>query len=554
MPLDRSTVTGRAICDLQPVQVADLQSAGDEFPLGRELAIRHGHRTTLSVPLIREGRALGAILVRRAEVRPFEEKHIALLKAFADQAAIAIENVRLFEAEQQRTRELTESLEQQTATSEVLQVISSSAGDLQPVFTTMLEKAVHICDAKFGYLGRWDGDAFDLFAMYNVPPAFAKRRGLRIRPKPGMPFDRMLATKTTVHVADLAAEPIYTEERDPAIVAAVELGGVRTLLAVPMLKESELIGAFAIYRQEVRPFTDKQIALVSNFAAQAVIAIENTRLLNELRESLQQQTATSEVLQVVSSSPGALEPVFQAMLENATRICEAKFGILFRLEGDVARLAAWLGVPDSVVEFFKDVPRRPREDAPLMRAAATKQPVQVVDLAAEPAYEERDPVVVSGVELGGVRSLLVVPMLKENEVIGLFAIFRQEVRPFTAKQISLVTSFAAQAVIAIENTRLLSELRESLQQQTATADVLKVISRSTFDLQSVLDTLIEFGGPALRCRYGCHPTEGGGRVSDTRPLWSYTRGGPVRAAAAAATGPQQRDWACRIGGENNPHP
>ena len=232
VPLDRSTVTGRAICDLQPVQVADLQNAGDEFPLGRELAIRHGHRTTLSVPLIRQGRALGAILVRRTEVRPFEEKHIALLKAFADQAAIAIENVRLFEAEQQRTRELTESLEQQTATSEVLQVISSSPGDLLPVFENMLEKAVHICDAKFGYIYRWDGDAFDLFATYNVPPAFANaRRGLRIRPKPGMPLMRMLATKMTVHVADAAAEPIYTEERDPAIVAAVELGGVRTLLA-----------------------------------------------------------------------------------------------------------------------------------------------------------------------------------------------------------------------------------------------------------------------------------------------------------------------------------
>jgi two-component system, NtrC family, sensor kinase len=244
VPLDRSTVTGRAICDLQPVQVADLQNAGDEFPLGRELAITHGHRTTLSVPLIRQGRALGAILVRRTEVRPFEQKHIALLTTFADQAAIAIENVRLFNAEKQRTRELTEALEQQTATAEVLQVISSSPGDLQPIFTTMLEKAVNICDAKFGYINRWDGDAFDLVATYNVPPAFANaRRGVRIHPKPGMPFERMLATKATVHVADLAAEPIYTEERHPLAVAALELGGIRTLLAVPMLKENELIGA-----------------------------------------------------------------------------------------------------------------------------------------------------------------------------------------------------------------------------------------------------------------------------------------------------------------------
>jgi two-component system, NtrC family, sensor kinase len=491
-PLDRSTVTGRAICDLQPVHVADLQNARDEFPLGREFAIRHGHRTILSVPLIREGRALGAIVVRRSEVRPFEPKHIALLKAFADQAAIAIENTRLFEAEQARTRELTESLEQQTATSEVLQVISSSPGDLQPVFAAMLENAIRICDASFGNIYRWDGIALHLVAGHNTPSAFNEARGqLPFRPSPQTAAGRMAATKSTVQIADLAAEQTYIEQRDPQIVAAVELGGVGTVLAVPMLKEEELIGAFILARKEVRPFSDKQIALVSNFAAQAVIAIENTRLLNELRESLQQQTATSEVLQVVSSSPGALEPVFQAMLENATRICEAKFGSLFRLESDAVRLAASLNVPEPLVEFFKHIPRRPRDDAPLMQATRTKQPVQVADFAAEPAYKERDPAAVAGVELGGVRSLLVVPMVKDDAVIGLFAIFRQEIRPFTAKQITLVTNFAAQAVIAIENTRLLNELRESLQQQTATADVLKVISRSTFDLKTVLTTLTE---------------------------------------------------------------
>jgi hypothetical protein len=225
--LDRSTVTGRSICDLQPVQVTDLQKAGDEFPLGRELAIRHGHRTTLSVPLIREGRALGAILVRRAEVRPFEEKHIALLKAFADQAAIAIENVRLFEAEQQRSRELSQALEQQTATSEVLQVISGSPGDLEPVFKTMLAKAVRICDASFGNIFRWDGDALHLLAAHNVPSAFDDvRRRFPLRPSPGKnhPLGRMVATKTVVHVPDLAREKSYIE-RAPSVVAAVELGG-----------------------------------------------------------------------------------------------------------------------------------------------------------------------------------------------------------------------------------------------------------------------------------------------------------------------------------------
>ena len=288
VPLDRSSVTGRSICDLQPVQVEDMKNASDEFPLGREFAIRFGHRTTLSVPLIREGRALGAILVRRTEVRPFEQKHIALLTTFADQSAIAIENVRLFEAEQQRTHELTESLEQQTASSEVLQVISSSPGDLQPVFETMLQNAVRICDAKFGNIFRWDGDALHLVATHNIPPAFAElRRRSPFRPGPENHIGRMVATKAVVHVADLAADQRYIERRDPAAVAAVELGGIRTFVAVPMLKENELIGALIVYRQEVRPFTDKQIALVTNFAAQAVIAIENARLLNELRESLQ---------------------------------------------------------------------------------------------------------------------------------------------------------------------------------------------------------------------------------------------------------------------------
>src|SRR5262249_48620697 len=288
---------------------------------------RFRHRTILSVPLIRKSRALGAILVRRTEVRPFEQKHIALLTTFADQAAIAIENVRLFEAEQQRTRELTDSLEQQTATAEVLSVISSSPGDLQPVFQAMLQNAVRICDAKFGILLLAQGDAFRLAAAHNAPQAFAEfmQRG-PVRPSPHIPFGRAVVTKRAAQTADITIEQPYLQG-DPLAVAAAELGGYRTVLAVPMLKESEIIGALVFFRQEVRQFDDKQIALVQNFASQAVIAIENARLLNELRqrtddltESLEQQTATSEVLQVISKSP-ELEPVFASMLENAVRIC-----------------------------------------------------------------------------------------------------------------------------------------------------------------------------------------------------------------------------------------
>ena len=485
----RGSVVGRTALEKTVIHVTDTL-ADPEWTFVRPPKSSPS-RTVLGVPLIREGTLIGVMGLARPEVNPFNAKEIELAATFADQAVIAIENTRLFDAEQQRSRELTESLEQQTATSEVLQVISSSPGDLQPVFATMLENAARICDAKFGNIYRWDGDALHLVATHNTPPAFAEycRRSPNVT---GPATNRMVSTKTTIHVADLAAEQAYIEQREPRTVAGVELGGVRTLLAVPMLKENELIGAFTVYRQEVRPFTDKQIELVQNFAAQAVIAIENTRLLNELRESLEQQTASSEVLQVISSSPGDLQPVFETMLQNAVRICDAKFGNIFRWDGDALHLVATHNIPPAFAELRRRSPFRPGPENHIGRMVATKAVVHVADLAADQRYiERRDPAAVAAVELGGIRTFVAVPMLKENELIGALIVYRQEVRPFTDKQIELVTNFAAQAVIAIENARLLNELRKSLQQQTANADVLKVISRSTFDLQTVLDTLVE---------------------------------------------------------------
>ena len=392
------------------------------------------------------------------------------------------------------TRQLSEALEQQTATSEVLKAVSSSPGDLEPVFRAVMENAVRICEATLGDLYLRDGNGFRMAVTHNSPPAYtAARKSVPVlRPPPDAPLGRVAITKQVVQIADITTISSY-RAGDPFVVAGVELARYRTVLAVPMLKDDELIGAITISRQEVQPFTDKQIELVTNFAAQAVIAIENTRLLSELRhrtddlsESLEQQTATSEVLKVISSSPGELEPVFQAMLMNATRICKAKFGTVFRFDGERFHLAAGTDLPPEFSEFQ----RKRGAFQPEAGDTARYRIVHQIESATRPiAWRKVRPG--PSVRLGGARSQVAVPMLKDDELVGAFVIYRQEVRPFTDKQIELVQNFAAQAVIAIENTRLLSELRESLQHQTATADVLKVISRSTFDLQTVLDTLTE---------------------------------------------------------------
>ena len=478
-----------------------------------------GIRTVLLVPMLKEKELIGLFSLYRQEVRPFTDKQIELVQNFASQAVIAIENARLLNELRRRTEDLTEALEQQKATSDLLQVISGSPGNLEPVFHAMLENAVSICGANFGNMFLYEDDAFRTVAMYNAPEAYANaRRGAPFHPPSHSGLGRLVATKEAVQIADLRTVERYVINRDPFVVAAVELAGIRTLLAVPMLKEGRLVGAIVIYRQEVRPFGEKQTELVKNFASQVVIAIENARLLNELRqrttdltertadltEALEQQTATSEVLQVISSSPGDLEPVFAAMLENAARICDANFGNIFRWDGDALHLVATHNTPPSFAEYRTRQPLPLKPNLPFARMVAAKAVVHCADAAALPAYvEQHDPEVAAAVELGGIRTFVAVPMLKENNLIGALIVYRQEVRPFTNKQIELVKNFAAQAVIAIENARLLTELRQSLEQQTATADVLKVVSRSTFDLQTVLEALVETAARLCNANMGC---------------------------------------------------
>src|SRR5262245_31047053 len=364
----------------------------------------------------------------------------------------------------------------------------------------MLANATRLCEAKVGILFRVNDGAAIPVATLGVPETFMELvRHRPLRPSENAPIMRAARTKQIVHVVDLSKEQVYFE-RDPMVVVGVEVVGIRTLLVVPMVKDDEFIGSITIFRQDVRPFTDKQIELIANFAKQAVIAIENTRLLNELRErtddlskSLEQQTATSEVLKVISSTPGELEPVFNAMLANATRICEAKFGILQLYEGIGFRAVALHDVPPAYAEWRLKSVLRPGPEHPLGRVARTKQTIHVADILAEPE-DARGGLAT----LAGARTILNVPMLKENQLIGAKSIYRQEVLPFSDKQIELIKNFAAQAIIAIENARLLNELRqrtddlsESLEQQTATSEVLRVISSSEGELEPVFQTMTE---------------------------------------------------------------
>ena len=497
----RGSVSGRALLDGKAVQITDVL-ADPEYTY-HEQQMKAGYRTFLAVPLLRDGQPIVLLNLARKTVRPFTDKQIDLVSTFADQAVIAIENVRLFDELRARTEDLSESLRQQTAITEILEVINSSPGNLVPVFDAMLEKATHLCEAAYGMLYRYDGEFFHAIALRAVPKAYADFLRGPIRPSPENALGRLLNGEPLIHMPDIRMDAAFGSG-DPLRIATVELGRARTYLAVPLRKDGVLIGAIGAYRQEVRPFSERQVALLQNFAAQAVIASENVRLFEEIQartedlsESLQRQTATADVLKVISRSTFDLQTVLDTLLESAARLCDADLANIWRPTGTAFHLAASFGIAGKHHEwmenkkFLEGIGLGPSRGSIVGRTLLEGKTVQIDDIQADPDYALNELL-----KIGDYRTMLGVPLLREGAPIGVFVLTRCKVQPFSNKQVELVTTFADQAVIAIENVRLFeevqartSELSQSVDELRALGEVSQAVN-STVDLMVVLNTIV----------------------------------------------------------------
>src|SRR5215510_5337093 len=479
-PIKRQLVSGRAVIDRQTIHVHDITAAEDEFPVARTRGMPRGIRTFLATPLLRQSVPIGVIAIRRTEVRPFSDKQIELLQTFADQAVIAIENVRLFQEIQERNAELREALEHQTATAEVLGIISRSPTDVQPVLDAIVESAARVCGIDDVLLRLREGNMMVMRAHFGPIPIPVSRVEISI----DEPWYRWMREHGALHVPDVRA----AQNDFPTMGSG---GDWRTILFVPLRQQGELIGTLIARRTEVRLFTPAQIKLLETFADQAVIAIENLRLFNELKESLEQQTATSEILGVIASSPTDIQPVLDIVAKTAAQLCDAGDAAIWRTDGD----EYWLVASHGSIPVPQSELRRPMiRSIPSGRAMIDKETVHIRDiLTPESSAEFSD-----SFRTGDIRTILVTPLLREGVAIGAIHVRRPEVRPFSDKQIGLLKTFADQAVIAIENVRLFkelgernAELREALEHQTATSEVLGIISRSPTDVQPVLDAIVE---------------------------------------------------------------
>src|SRR5262249_26141987 len=494
-----------------------------------------GARTFATVPMLKEGELIGAISIYRQEVKPFTDKQIELVKNFGAQAVIAIENARLLS-------ELRESLQQQTATANVVKVISSSVSDLKPVFEIIGQSAERLCDAEISVISMVDGDVIRLASINGVTKEgveAVRNAFYPMRRDDETVTARAIRSGTICHVADVLGDALY-KRKD-----AARVGGFRGSLGVPMIRDGQVIGAIFVARRQPGLFADSQVQLLKTFADQAVVAIENVRLFNETKEALAQQTATGEVLNVISRSPTNAQPVFDAICESASRLCDAVFSAVWRYDGDLLHYAASHNFTAEILDsIFKRYPRRPDRSVAVGRAILDGRVAHVPDMLADPGYAHELALA------GNWRASIAVPMLRDGKPVGAIFVGKAEAGPFSERQMQLLTTFADQAVIAIENVKLFDEvqtrtreLSESLQQQTATADVLKVISRSTFDLPTVLQTLIESAARLCDADKGNITREKDGVFFRAAESYGYSRefvehvkGMPIERDRGSATG------------------